>query len=288
MFFMMLFDNFFVLVFIIHVTALCNCSKSVDSFKRKENVSNKNSTSALKKESGFFVGRVMHGYYVEYSEINTFLHPKMAVEKCEGDVECAGFTYAGAKSVGQPFYIYFFRYVAPPSISVLSVRSDEKVWTSYWVKRNFVIIPGRTEKKRGWIMPYNITKAAKSFCSDILTIMSIQNDEKRISMANKIKWVKFQDKIHEEIPEVKAMTIDPHLANKDSPRSVVEMYEDKDVIKLQDFNCRDKDVIKPKDWNCSFNKTKHLTILRLHPSIIRDPEKPKRLIIKVIFVIMNI
>merc|ERR1712179_363090 len=99
-------------------------------------------------------------------------------------------------------------------------------------------------------------------------------------MANKIKWVKFQDKIHEEIPEVKAMTIDPHLSNKDSPRSVVEMYEDKDVIKLQDFNCRDKDDITPKDWNCSHNKTKHLTILRLHPSIIRDPEKPKRWIIK--------
>ena len=85
------------------------------------------------------------------------MYPKKAVELCEGDIECAGFTYSGAKSVGQPFYIYFYRYITPSSISMLSVTNEERVWTSYRVKRNFVVLPGKRKSNK----KFTITKQRK-------------------------------------------------------------------------------------------------------------------------------
>ena len=43
-------------------------------------------------ESGLFVGRVSEGQF-EYSDLNGWMTPREAVQLCEEDKKCGGFTY---------------------------------------------------------------------------------------------------------------------------------------------------------------------------------------------------
>ena len=43
-------------------------------------------------QSGFFVGRISEGQF-EYSDLNGWMTPRKAIEVCEGDEKCGGFTY---------------------------------------------------------------------------------------------------------------------------------------------------------------------------------------------------
>ena len=190
--------------------------------------------------------------------------PKKAVETCEADIECAGFTYSGAKNVGQEFYIYFFRYVASPSISVSAINNDEKVWTTYRVKRSFVVISGRNEMKKDSVGKPNIIKNATLFCNNVLSSMGIQKDEKRISLSNKIRWT---------LPDIKAITIDPFSDEHPSEyiNEILEIYKNKDALTLQNLSL-------------SPNQSKWLTILRLNPPI-EDMGSKNSGITSVIFIV---
>ena len=48
-----------------------------------------------KFKTGFYAGRVKPGPY-EYSKNNGWMTPQQAVEICEKDVACGGFTFKGA------------------------------------------------------------------------------------------------------------------------------------------------------------------------------------------------
>lgn len=226
----------------------------IDSFadnNEKENsVKNSKSNSYLKKETGFFVGRFVSGHYLEYPELNGFYDPKSAVNVCEADFECTGFTYQGAKNVGQRFYIYFFRYVAPPSFSLSSVTNEEKVWTSYRVKRSFVVLPKKKEKQQSIILS-NVDNKLSTLSENVLSGMAIKSDDKRISFGNKMKW---------SVPKYKAITIDPFSEQyNDNQKSrytfaLSEVYANEDKFTLQ-------------NGDINRNHSKLLTIIRLDPPI---------------------
>ena len=65
--------------------------------------------------------------------------PKNAQTLCEADIQCAGFTYKGAKDLGQKFRMNFFHYI-PDSAIESAKSSGDWTWTSYKVARPFVLL----------------------------------------------------------------------------------------------------------------------------------------------------
>ena len=248
------FPFWFILFHVILHSAVTNNAK-------EKSGANSKSISYIKKETGFFTGRYVVGHYLEYPELNGFFSPKSAVTICEGDFDCTGFTYQGAKNVGQSFYIYFFRYVAPPSISLSSVTNEEKVWTSYRVKRSFVTLPMKKGIKES-IPSENDNDKVSSLSADVLSVMAINNDEKRIALGNKIKW---------SVPNYKAITLDPFSKQyKDNTKSshtfaISERYANEDKFRLLNLDI-------------SRNQSHFLTILRLNPPIENINDKDDRII----------
>jgi len=111
----------------------------------------KKGASKKKVDSSFFVGKLdATSSSVEYQHIiggegqlggqfQVLLTPKKARTLCEADLQCAGFTYKGAKDLGQKFHMNFFHYI--PESAVASAKSSgDWTWTSYKVSRPFVIL----------------------------------------------------------------------------------------------------------------------------------------------------
>ncbi|CAB4067984.1 unnamed protein product [Lepeophtheirus salmonis] len=90
---------------------------------------------------GFQLGRIPEGLY-EYNKLNGFMKADEAVDICNLDPECAGFTYRGllpGNNHGHPrdYKMFFFRFVQ----SVM-VNPDFLTWVSYCSFKNFGRIIG--------------------------------------------------------------------------------------------------------------------------------------------------
>lgn len=97
-----------------------------------------------KQQHGFLVGQIPLGRF-EYPGLDGILKPVQAQIICENDLECAGFTFKGAKTgLDIPHPIIFFRYVSDKTFSEIGTSNNPKtfLWTSYRVKRAFVIVAG--------------------------------------------------------------------------------------------------------------------------------------------------
>ena len=261
----MIYTDFSCRIHIIYVIFACAYFYSISSTKSKGNVDTKKSKSSQdashKKDAGFYIGKIPRGHYLEYTELNNFMYPKKAVELCEGDIECAGFAYSGAKTVGQPFYIYFYRYISPSSISMLPVTNEERVWTSYMVKRNFVMLPGKKKSDENTIVrSNNDTPHVLDFCKNVLSTISILDNEKRISIMNKMKWID---------PGISAVTVEPFVNS--NVNIITNTYLDTDDFTLQEF-----DIIH--------TKSRWVTLLRLHPAIKDQNIETKKRLIEVRYV----
>lgn len=103
----------------------------------------KTSTKSSKKSKAF-VGKLDTNLCVEYvsglpSSSSFKMTPKEAIKWCEEDLQCAGFTYKGAKDLGQKFAMKFFHYI--PEVSVADAKTlGDWTWTSYKVSRPFVLL----------------------------------------------------------------------------------------------------------------------------------------------------
>ena len=261
----MIYTDFSSRIHIIYVIFACAYFYSISSTKSKGNVDTKKSKSlqdaSHKKDAGFYIGKIPRGHYLDYAELNEFMYPKKAVELCEGDIECAGFAYSGAKSVGQPFYIYFYRYITPSSISMLSVTNEERVWTSYRVKRNFVVLPGKRKSNKNAIFgSNNDTPPVLDFCKNVLSTISILENQKRISIMNKIKWVD---------PVISAITVEPFVNS--NVNIITNTYLDTDDFTLQELDINN-------------TKSRWLTLLRLHPAIKDQNIETKKQFIEVRYI----
>ena len=96
--------------------------------------------------SNFFVGKLDSiPYNLEYPQLNGVMTPKNAKKLCEEDFSCAGFTYKGAKDLGQKFQIQFFHYLSPKSVEVAK-KSGDWTWSSYRVSRPYVYLNVNAEK----------------------------------------------------------------------------------------------------------------------------------------------
>lgn len=101
----------------------------------------KKKSKKVPKTHGFFVGQIPLGRF-EYPELNTLLKPNQAQIICENDLECAGFTFKGPKNhLDIPHPITFFRFVSESTFT--ETKRANLHWTSYRVKRNFVIVAGK-------------------------------------------------------------------------------------------------------------------------------------------------
>ena len=103
--------------------------------KKKKGQSKKASAS-----TNFFVGKLDSiPYNLEYEQLNGFMTPKNAKKLCEEDFACAGFTYKGAKDLGQKFQIKFYHFVPKIGIEIAKKEGDW-TWSSYIVARDFVYL----------------------------------------------------------------------------------------------------------------------------------------------------
>ena len=83
-------------------------------------------------QNGFSPGLIPPGVF-EYSDINGWMKPSEALQLCENDLQCGGFTFHGTITSQLPYEVYFFHYVA-----TIYLEKEEFVgwdWTSYIVKR---------------------------------------------------------------------------------------------------------------------------------------------------------
>lgn len=81
----------------------------------------------------FIFGRIPPGSF-EYEELNGFFSPKKAVQICEGDPACGGFTFKGTPNLSKRKYeIYFFHFV-PSDVFEDKSKVQYYYWTSYLVK----------------------------------------------------------------------------------------------------------------------------------------------------------
>ncbi len=106
----------------------------------------------------FIAGRIPPGSF-EYNQLNGFYTPKKAVQVCESDPACAGFTFKGTSNLPKLKYeVYFFHFVP---FHIFEETSSSPVqqyyhWTSYVVQKrtfsrleNFKIIQNSETANRG-------------------------------------------------------------------------------------------------------------------------------------------
>ena len=87
----------------------------------------------------WFVGRISPSRF-EYSAINQFCWPKKAIHICEADLQCAGFTFKGTKTVNMSKpEIYFFHFVNEND-EAITTKIRYPHWSSYIVSRHIVLI----------------------------------------------------------------------------------------------------------------------------------------------------
>ncbi len=83
-----------------------------------------------KPKVGFYAGRVPPGRF-EYDKLNGWMTTKEAVEICERNPACGGFTFKGAyKLDDQNYEIYFFHYVEHE----INETTNYYHWSTYRVK----------------------------------------------------------------------------------------------------------------------------------------------------------
>ena len=83
-------------------------------------------------QSGFSSGMIGAGMF-EYSSSNGWMKPAEAVELCEADLQCGGFTFHGTLTKQIDYEVYFFHFV-----SDIFLDKEDFVgwdWTSYTVNR---------------------------------------------------------------------------------------------------------------------------------------------------------
>ena len=91
------------------------------------------------------VGRVPPSSF-EYAKINGHFTPTEAMNICEDDLQCGGFTFKGTKEHSDEVDVYFFHYVNGDEQS-LREYMEYPHWTTYIVgSRNYIIIPGHYSK----------------------------------------------------------------------------------------------------------------------------------------------
>ena len=111
------------------------CEKVKKSDKKSKGGGAKKKTGL----TGFIVGRLNPEHGLELSQFNGYYSPDEASAFCERNIECAGFTFRGAKGVSQKFRVKFFRFVSPKTFEDAK-KGGNWIWTSYRVKRSFVAI----------------------------------------------------------------------------------------------------------------------------------------------------
>ena len=143
------------------------------------------------KDHGFFVGRIPPSdlspfYSLAYPELSGVMTPNDAMVLCEADFECSGFTYKGAKGVSQRFLIHFFRLLPPFAyLQALGASLDkmERCWTSYKVKRKFVLLPGTPNHAS--TTPIE-SEADMKLVNEIGKLLAIEDTAKRSKKASKV------------------------------------------------------------------------------------------------------
>ena len=124
------------------LTILAIVNDVIGGVGQKTKKADKDKKGSGKKKSGltgFVVGRLNPDPAFELQRMNGFFSPDEASDACEMDLECAGFTFRGARDVNQKFPVKFFRFVGQKTFEEAK-RSGNWVWTSYRVKRSFVAI----------------------------------------------------------------------------------------------------------------------------------------------------
>ena len=99
--------------------------------------------TARKHRQEWFIGRVPPTRF-EYSKLNGFYTPKKALELCEKDLQCGGFTFKGAKTIlTNKVEIYFFHIIKQDSAS-LALYKRYPQWSTYIVSyRDYVVLVGK-------------------------------------------------------------------------------------------------------------------------------------------------
>ena len=99
--------------------------------------------SIVKKIRGttnWYIGRVPPSRF-EYPRNNGWMLPYRAVDVCEHDLKCGGFTFKGSKDIVRNYEIYFFHYINTKLFDPKEVKFPH--WTSYIVSsRRFVMLNG--------------------------------------------------------------------------------------------------------------------------------------------------
>ena len=102
----------------------------------------------VKRHRRWFVGRVPPSSF-EYPKLNGNYFPKHARRLCEGDFQCAGFTFKGLQN--QTSFkpeIYFFHLVNE-SATYLTTEIKYPHWTTYVAcSRQYVVISGNYNFER--------------------------------------------------------------------------------------------------------------------------------------------
>lgn len=143
--------------------------------------------SAAKKKAkhkfgGYKIGRIRPspGSF-EYQELNGRYRPNEARDVCERDLGCAGFTFKGSRAAGVDAMTFFFHYV--PTRDDLEVAAHGARlfhWTSYRVKRIFVVLLGQFRNvDKSAVAVKELDKVAK--LADIVT-------ENNAKAAGDVKW----------------------------------------------------------------------------------------------------
>ena len=117
---------------------------------------------------GFFTGYPKTNLVYEPNWVpDRDLRPSEAAELCEQDVYCGGFAYIGGLGHDRPIHtgIQYFRFVPMPTWMYPEIGA---IWTTYKVKREFAVLPGRPLKAVTKSMRIKGTKINERFIKDAL------------------------------------------------------------------------------------------------------------------------
>ncbi len=67
--------------------------------------------------------------------------PAEAVDLCQNNPACGGFTFKGPKVMDYKVFVYFYHFI--PHDGLLTYEKETALWTTYKSDKKYIVLPGK-------------------------------------------------------------------------------------------------------------------------------------------------
>lgn len=136
--------------------------------EKQEELKRQHQLDTAMPEGGFYPGKVHFGQF-EYAKLNGWMTPMKAIDICEANLACGGFTFRGPNISNLLVYVHFVHFIYPDGIDI--VNSEGLKWSTYRATKKYIVLPGKPLLKRD-VVPVHDDGALLRFKEDVREAIS--------------------------------------------------------------------------------------------------------------------